>query len=119
MGKKISERHSIKRIQNEQSKKACRILYFPKFNLRDYRRAGRVAVSTIPVAYGGEHGPDLDEVAAFAHLSPGAVIERHYAPEYRVFMLGFLPGFTYMGTVDGPGGPVLQWPPREESGGRL
>ena len=55
MGKKISDRHSIKRIQNEQSKKACRILYFPKFNLRDYRRAGRVAISTIPVAYGGDY----------------------------------------------------------------
>jgi len=58
------------------------------------------ALIEIPVAYGGDNGPDLDEVAAFAHLSPSAVIERHSAREYRVFMLGFLPGFTYMGTVD-------------------
>ncbi len=54
----------------------------------------------IPVAYGGENGPDLQDVAAFANVSPQTVIERHCAPEYRVFMLGFLPGFAYMGTVD-------------------
>jgi KipI family sensor histidine kinase inhibitor len=58
------------------------------------------ALVEVPVAYGGEHGPDLDEVAAFAKLSPAAVIERYCATEYRVFMLGFLPGFAYMGSVD-------------------
>jgi KipI family sensor histidine kinase inhibitor len=58
------------------------------------------ALVRVPVAYGGEHGPDLDEVASFAKLSPDAVVERHCAVEYRVFMLGFLPGFAYMGTVD-------------------
>jgi biotin-dependent carboxylase-like uncharacterized protein len=51
------------------------------------------------VAYGGEFGPDLEAVAAFAGLTPGDVIERHAAVDYRVFMLGFLPGFAYMGTV--------------------
>jgi KipI family sensor histidine kinase inhibitor len=54
----------------------------------------------VPVAYGGAHGPDLQDVATFAKLSPQAVIERHCAVEYRVFMLGFLPGFAYMGSVD-------------------
>jgi KipI family sensor histidine kinase inhibitor len=54
----------------------------------------------VPVAYGGADGPDLQDVAAFAKLSPQAVIERHGALEYRVFMLGFLPGFAYMGSVD-------------------
>jgi len=54
----------------------------------------------IPVAYGGENGPDLEEVAAFAALTPPQVVERHSAPEYRVFMLGFLPGFAYMGVVE-------------------
>ena len=54
----------------------------------------------VPVAYGGADGPDLQDVAAFAKLSPQAVIERHCALEYRVFMLGFLPGFAYMGSVD-------------------
>jgi KipI family sensor histidine kinase inhibitor len=53
----------------------------------------------VPVAYGGEFGPDLEAVAAFARLTPAQVIERHAAAEYRVFMLGFLPGFAYMGIV--------------------
>lgn len=55
---------------------------------------------TVPVRYGGEHGPDLAEVAAFAGCSEDEVAERHMAREYRVFMIGFLPGFPYMGTVD-------------------
>jgi antagonist of KipI len=61
-------------------------------------RAGTLV--EVPVAYGGEDGPDLDEVASFAKLPPAAVVERHCAAEYRVFMLGFLPGFAYMGSVD-------------------
>jgi KipI family sensor histidine kinase inhibitor len=55
----------------------------------------------VPVAYGRDNGPDLDDVAAFAKLPARTVIDRHCGPEYRVFMLGFLPGFAYMGTVDG------------------
>jgi len=54
----------------------------------------------IEVAYGGEAGPDLDEVARSAGCTPQQVIERHTAHSYRVFMLGFLPGFAYMGPVD-------------------
>ena len=54
----------------------------------------------IPVQYGGEMGPDLGEVAAFAGIGPDEVVARHTAARYRVFMLGFLPGFAYMGTVD-------------------
>ena len=53
----------------------------------------------IPVVYGGEGGPDLADVAQAASLTPGEVIAKHSAPEYRVFMLGFLPGFAYLGTV--------------------
>jgi len=54
----------------------------------------------IPVWYGGAFGPDLAEVARFAGLTEAEVIARHSAPVYRVFMLGFVPGFAYMGTVD-------------------
>ncbi len=54
----------------------------------------------VPVAYGGDFGPDLHDVAAFAGLSPQDVIDRHTAAAYRVFMLGFLPGFPYMGIVE-------------------
>jgi KipI family sensor histidine kinase inhibitor len=53
----------------------------------------------VPVTYGGEFGPDLSEVAAFAALTPEEVIRRHAETTYRVFMLGFLPGFAYMGRV--------------------
>ena len=54
----------------------------------------------IPVQYGGDMGPDLHAVAAFAGVSPDEVVARHAGARYRVFMLGFLPGFSYMGTVD-------------------
>ncbi len=55
---------------------------------------------TISVKYGGEEGPDLTEVAAFAGCREADVVSMHTTPEYRVFMLGFLPGFPYMGIVD-------------------
>jgi inhibitor of KinA len=58
------------------------------------------AVVRIPVCYGGELGPDLDGVAAFGSVSTDEVIALHSAPTYRVFMLGFVPGFAYMGVVD-------------------
>ena len=54
----------------------------------------------IPVCYGGDHGPDLDEVAAFAHCTAADVVRRHSDAVYRVYMLGFLPGFAYLGAVD-------------------
>ena len=54
----------------------------------------------VGVRYGGAAGPDLDEVAAFAGCSTADVIRWHTAPGYRVYMLGFLPGFPYLGTVD-------------------
>lgn len=54
----------------------------------------------IPVTYGGEAGPDLGEVARFARLSEDEAAALHAGRDYRVFMLGFLPGFPYMGLVD-------------------
>lgn len=54
----------------------------------------------VPVTYGGDAGPDLEEVAARTGLSVEEVIARHAGVEYRVFMMGFLPGFAYLGTVD-------------------
>ena len=54
----------------------------------------------IPVRYGGTDGPDIDEVAARSGLTRREVVDRHAARTYRVFMLGFLPGFAYLGTVD-------------------
>ena len=51
----------------------------------------------IPVAYGGEHGPDLADVAAHTGLSAAEVVRRHAAAEYVVYLLGFLPGFAFLG----------------------
>ena len=54
----------------------------------------------IPVRYGGADGPDLAEVARFAGCSEQEVVRRHGAPSYRVYMLGFMPGFAYMAPVE-------------------
>jgi inhibitor of KinA len=54
----------------------------------------------IPVCYGGDLGPDLAAVAAFAGLPEPEVVRLHAAESYRVFMLGFVPGFAYLGSVD-------------------
>jgi KipI family sensor histidine kinase inhibitor len=56
----------------------------------------------IPVRYGGEDGPDLDDVATRAGLTPAAVIELHSAALYRVLFLGFAPGFAYLGPLPEP-----------------
>lgn len=54
----------------------------------------------IEVRYGGDDGPDLEAVAQWAGCSPASVIEWHSSRTYRVYMLGFVPGFCYMGRVD-------------------
>ena len=54
----------------------------------------------LPVRYGGARGPDLADVARFACCSEAEVIERHCGAAYRVYMLGFQPGFAYLGAVD-------------------
>jgi inhibitor of KinA len=54
----------------------------------------------IPVCYGGELGPDLADMAAFAHMDETEVVRTHAASTYRVFMVGFVPGFAYLGVVD-------------------
>lgn len=60
---------------------------------------GRAAIE-IGVRYGGQWGPDLDAVAAYAGCSADDVIARHSGRTYRVYMLGFVPGFAYMGRVE-------------------
>jgi 5-oxoprolinase (ATP-hydrolysing) subunit B len=50
----------------------------------------------IPVAYGGEYGIDLEDVAKTLHTTPDDVVARHVAGDYRVAMLGFTPGWSYL-----------------------
>jgi inhibitor of KinA len=54
----------------------------------------------IGVCYGGEWGPDLSAVAEFAGATEEEVVSLHAGTDYRVYMLGFLPGFAYLGSVD-------------------
>lgn len=54
----------------------------------------------IPVCYGGEFGPDIDFVAKNADLAVDEVIDIHTTPDYLIDMLGFLPGFAYLGGLD-------------------
>lgn len=63
-------------------------------------------VIEIPVSYGRGDGPDLAAVADTLQLDCEEVVRRHCAVTYRVFMLGFLPGFPYLGPVD----PSIQVP---------
>lgn len=62
--------------------------------------AGVKRIVVIPVCYGGEFGPDLADVASLAGLSAEEVIRRHSSRDYRIYMLGFLPGFPYLGGLD-------------------
>jgi len=54
----------------------------------------------LPVCYGGRFGPDLAAVASFGSCSEQEVIRTHSASMYRVYMLGFMPGFAYMASVN-------------------
>ncbi|GAB6932115.1 5-oxoprolinase subunit PxpB [Calditerricola satsumensis] len=56
----------------------------------------------IPVCYGGDHGPDLEAVAAACGLAPEEVVGLHAGTTYHVYAIGFAPGFPYLGTVPEP-----------------
>lgn len=60
----------------------------------------KVTVIEIPTVYGGEFGPDLGFVASHNNLSEEEVIVIHSGTDYLVYMLGFIPGFTYLGGMD-------------------
>lgn len=62
--------------------------------------AGASREHRLPVCYGGAHGPDLAEVARFGRCAEDEVVARHHGAAYRVYMLGFQPGFAYLGSVD-------------------
>ena len=59
--------------------------------------SGESKVTLIPVSYGGDFGPDLEFVARHNGLSPQEVIALHTSTPYLVYMLGFTPGFPYLG----------------------
>lgn len=55
---------------------------------------------SIPVLYGGAHGVDIQEVAHLTGLSTEEVVAIHSRPNYPVYMMGFMPGFCYLGGMD-------------------
>ena len=70
----------------------------------DYNDAGAenttAGVYIIPVCYGGIYGEDFPDVCAHTGLAPDEVIRRHSGVDYLIYMLGFLPGFAYLGGLD-------------------
>ncbi|WP_068785810.1 5-oxoprolinase subunit PxpB [Paenibacillus phocaensis] len=60
-------------------------------------KASPARIIEIPVCYGGDWGPDLETVAAHNGLTPQEVIHIHTSADYLVYMLGFAPGFAYLG----------------------
>lgn len=60
----------------------------------------KVKIFEIPVCYGGQYGPDLANIAKHAGLTEEEVIKIHSSRDYLIYMLGFLPGFCYLGGLD-------------------
>jgi KipI family sensor histidine kinase inhibitor len=63
----------------------------------------------IPVVYGGEHGIDLEDVAKTLNTTPDDIVARHVAGDYRVAMIGFTPGWSYLSGLE----DSLQMPRRK------
>jgi len=66
----------------------------------EHQRPQPARLVEIPVCYGGELGPDLTEVAERTGLAPNEVVAIHTAGDYLVYMVGFMPGFAYLGGLD-------------------
>lgn len=73
------------------------------------RRAGPGRRMELPVCYEAAFAPDIEDLARHAGVEIAEVVRRHSAPDYRVFFLGFAPGFPYLGGLD----PTLAMPRRD------
>jgi KipI family sensor histidine kinase inhibitor len=90
---RISSRRLAARLKNRAAK-----------TKRGFSAGGKIV--RIPVCYEGDFAPDMETVSRHTGFSPGEIIVRHTKPEYRIYMLGFLPGFPYLGGLD----PALETP---------
>lgn len=74
----------------------------------------------IPTCYGGEFGPDLDDISRLHGLTPAQAVELHASVTYTVFFLGFVPGFAYLGKLpDALATPRLAIPRRSTPAGSV
>lgn len=85
----------------------CKITYknlikklnkYLKFNKKEINDISKVY--HVPVCYGGKYGEDLKAVSSHTGLSVNEVIKRHTGTDYLIYMMGFLPGFAYLGGLD-------------------
>lgn len=83
-------------LSYEQMKKRVQDLLKLEINADEQKKR----VFEIPVCYGGAYGPDIANIAEHAGLSEEEVIRIHSSRDYLVYMLGFLPGFCYLGGLD-------------------
>lgn len=72
-------------------------------------KAGEMREHLIPVCYSPEYGSDLQEVSEFTRLSTEEIVQLHTSLTFRVYMIGFVPGFAYMGILP----PELEMPRRK------
>jgi len=86
----------------------------------DKMPASKARLVEVPVCYGGEFGPDLEDVAAQRGMLPEKVVELHIARTYHAYFLGFAPGFAYLGDLaEELAAPRLQTPRKEVAAGSV
>ena len=68
-------------------------------NEKNYNKV-KDQILNIPVNYGGKYGEDLEEVSKILSISEEQIIDIHSSKPYYVFMIGFSPGFPYLGGLD-------------------
>jgi len=73
-----------------------------EINLKTHidEQAEQRKIIRIPTIYGGKYGPDLDSVAEYHGLTPDEVVKIHTSGVYPVYMMGFTPGYPYLGGLD-------------------
>jgi len=74
--------------------------YLSALPVRRLSKENSTRLITVPVCYGGTYGPDLEFVARHSKLTTDEVITLHASATYTVYMIGFIPGFAYMGGMD-------------------
>lgn len=80
-------------------KKLCKYIR-STFSLAGVDASKKKRIIEIPVCYGGEYAPDIKDVAVHTGLSMEEIIALHSGPDYLIYMIGFLPGFPYLGGMD-------------------